>query len=1180
MDDVANGIYYEVEEAKESISDMESELSSLQQQYKDFNIDIANSNGIISFSDNDYSKYGKAMEEALTSAGVEFEKNAGLYDTSIQLVSASPQQLEQAQKFYDAWLESENNYYHASENGLKQDIEEKESAIEASYAKMTANLQAWLQDNYNYQYLSDSASAIVDALVPEIKWNELEEPPMTAYDYQNYVEENIIKPLMKVPQEHKQEIDNMFQQLLSFKDGDLDVLDFAKQLQEKLNAYGIEIDITPIIANEQEAKDKLQSSIESITKGGSSDFTTSSGVKVDADDYKKLQEYTKDFNEEQVELWNKVTLGAENAEEAIKKYEEALKSTSEAANKTDISSFKDAWKGLDDKVKDKLLELAKAGKLTNDTFKKTEGISKFIEQLKALGISAEEAIQKINKKVDSSDQLSAMSSQISKMSDMLADKKNGVTADASDLAGFDVTVKGLDSWNEFERVMGSSTSTIAECKKAANALATEWVNSNNFLAQLTDENKDYYITQLNNMGVENAEAVVTAFLTKKREEEALATEYSNAATAYNSSVKDQNKKITTDLTNVTGVEIQRLKSEGIISADTAEKMRLLAVKKAMANGVTLNTTADIQNLADLAGASTKLGKLLNRLTDIKRGFTNGMPSDVAEIQAEDLQKQIEALINGGSNTPKIDPIKIDINGSSNYTPPKTTTSKDKTTKQKTKPTAQIFDFIETRLNKLTKAVEKAKSKIDELFNRKSKNNQIDKAIKATTDLINAQYKAAKKYQAYADKIAGKAKKTTKQTIKISDSTGKAIVSSAKKYVGKLDYVWGGSSLVSGADCSGFTQQIYKKNGINIARTAQEQYNTTKGTKITNKSKLKPGDLLYFGTGANNITHTGIYAGNGKFIHSPHKGKKVSISSLSDRKDFVGGVRANTLNKTTTKTYKVKGLSNSTVQKYIKLIENGSLDKDAIKSIKNDKLKQFIQDYSDYYQKAQEAIEKAKELEKERNEFKKDKLQNYVDEAQTYIDKYNTQIELAPGAVTKNNLEQKKLKYVKQLYDKQISIAKLEKDSLKVAQLRVEKEKELLEIKKEIRQNSLDQIDKDETLLDAQYKNATSTKSRNSILDKKNKQNDKKVTANKNYYNSVNKDFTSKGKTASKATTKAKSLSKSDRKKINSYIKQGKTIPKSLLNKVKSVDVNLYNSLVNYNKNYDDNSSIIKPLNSS
>lgn len=209
MDDVANGIYYEVDEAKDSISELQDELETLQQQYEESNINLKASNGVITFGDENYSKYGKELEKALTSAGIEFEKIAGLYDTSIQLKTASPEQLEKAQSFYDAWLETENEYYYASENGLKQDIESKEKSIEDSYSKMTANLQAWVKDNYNYQYLSDNSSAIVDKLIPEIDWNSLEEPPVTAYDYQNYVEENILKPLMEVPSEHKQEIDDM-----------------------------------------------------------------------------------------------------------------------------------------------------------------------------------------------------------------------------------------------------------------------------------------------------------------------------------------------------------------------------------------------------------------------------------------------------------------------------------------------------------------------------------------------------------------------------------------------------------------------------------------------------------------------------------------------------------------------------------------------------------------------------------------------------------------------------------------------------------------------------------------------------------------------------------------------------------------------------------------------------------
>ena len=331
MDDVANGIYYEVDEAKDSISELQDELETLQQRYEESNINLKTSNGLITFGDENYSKYGKELEKALTSAGIEFEKIAGLYDTSIQLKTASPEQLEKAQSFYDAWLETENEYYHASENGLKQDIESKEKSIEDSYSKMTANLQAWVKDNYNYQYLSDDSSAIVDKLIPEIDWNSLEEPPVTAYDYQNYVEENILKPLMEVPSEHKQEIDDMFNKLLSFEDGDLDILSFAKQLKEKLDEYGIKIDITPIIANEQEAKDKLQASIESISEGGSADFTTSSGKRVDANDYKKLSEYTKDFNSEQIELWNKVTKNAKTAEEAINAYETAIKDSSEGS---------------------------------------------------------------------------------------------------------------------------------------------------------------------------------------------------------------------------------------------------------------------------------------------------------------------------------------------------------------------------------------------------------------------------------------------------------------------------------------------------------------------------------------------------------------------------------------------------------------------------------------------------------------------------------------------------------------------------------------------------------------------------------------------------------------------------------------------------------------------------------
>jgi len=96
------------------------------------------------------------------------------------------------------------------------------------------------------------------------------------------------------------------------------------------------------------------------------------------------------------------------------------------------------------------------------------------------------------------------------------------------------------------------------------------------------------------------------------------------------------------------------------------------------------------------------------------------------------------------------------------------------------------------------------------------------------------------------------------------------------------YVYGGSAP-GGFDCSGFTSYIYRKFGIKLERTANSQ---SKQGKYVAKSKLKPGDLVFFdtdGTGGKTVSHAGIYIGNGKFIHasSGSSKHKVTISSLNE-----------------------------------------------------------------------------------------------------------------------------------------------------------------------------------------------------------------------------------------------------------------------------------------------------------
>ena len=86
----------------------------------------------------------------------------------------------------------------------------------------------------------------------------------------------------------------------------------------------------------------------------------------------------------------------------------------------------------------------------------------------------------------------------------------------------------------------------------------------------------------------------------------------------------------------------------------------------------------------------------------------------------------------------------------------------------------------------------------------------------------------------------------------------------------IDYVYGGTTP-AGFDCSGFTQYVFNKVGINLPRTAEQQRQSA-----TTVSDPQAGDLVFFGAPA---YHMGIYAGNGKLWDSPRTGKSVSLRSL-------------------------------------------------------------------------------------------------------------------------------------------------------------------------------------------------------------------------------------------------------------------------------------------------------------
>ena len=101
----------------------------------------------------------------------------------------------------------------------------------------------------------------------------------------------------------------------------------------------------------------------------------------------------------------------------------------------------------------------------------------------------------------------------------------------------------------------------------------------------------------------------------------------------------------------------------------------------------------------------------------------------------------------------------------------------------------------------------------------------------------------------------------------SSGTGSSVVDYATQFVGN-PYVWGGTSLTDGADCSGFVQSVYANFGIDLPRTSYEQQNA--GTEVSYED-AQPGDLICYGG------HVAIYMGDGKIVHASNAKDGIKIS---------------------------------------------------------------------------------------------------------------------------------------------------------------------------------------------------------------------------------------------------------------------------------------------------------------
>lgn len=309
----------------------------------------------------------------------------------------------------------------------------------------------------------------------------------------------------------------------------------------------------------------------------------------------------------------------------------------------------------------------------------------------------------------------------------------------------------IDMVNKSLKSLGDGTATLEEQKEAINILADQYLKTSGILDELTNENSELIKLQLERMGIVNAEEIVNATLNKTLTSQ---TEIESILAQYKSIVSGE----TLTLSNVTAEEIQRLIAEGNITNETANQMAILAIKKQLVNGNTLNTSADISNLMSLCQMLGATTTALDQYNQVKNG-ANGMPSSVinnykkaAEKELQDAIKTGQSSLNATYSVPK-----AIYNGGANVA--KALDNANKSAQSSAKETEdtyeKLFDFFERRINVLNDALELLNANLENVIGSNSKNQLINAQIGINKESINNYTDALDMYQQKANEALSK-----------------------------------------------------------------------------------------------------------------------------------------------------------------------------------------------------------------------------------------------------------------------------------------------------------------------------------------------------------------------------------------------------------------------------------------
>lgn len=370
-------------------------------------------------------------------------------------------------------------------------------------------------------------------------------------------------------------------------------------------------------------------------------------------------------------------------------------------------------------------EMEKAGQIDfgfGDTFSKSEMISAINELSEGF-----ESLDKIMASINSEDPFDYS---------LLDDSK------------FKETFSELgDSYADFIDKISNSPKDINACQSAFDDLLTAWVNSTNILDGLSDETADLTINMLSNMGVANAEEVVTSALIEKHAQLAAEKYYNVTASAA--------------LEGATANETLRILEEADAAGISTQYLAQLELAKIAVNGVTIDTNSDIDQIINLANAAGSSASALYQLAAAKAAVggsalvdpTSGSYDRFAALEGERVKHSLEtgkfdyqfesidsskfksAAYGGGTKTSK-------SSGSGKGSGGGSGSEKEPTT----------VDWIEILIDRTTEKIERLQNQINDAANWRTKNPLTDTAIDEMTTKLDAYQSMYDKYMEKANSI--------------------------------------------------------------------------------------------------------------------------------------------------------------------------------------------------------------------------------------------------------------------------------------------------------------------------------------------------------------------------------------------------------------------------------------------